>query len=212
MKENLKEDPDWLKKEFIRFTCESDEERIKEINDELIPPLEAKMSEAGALAEGEVVNRSTTFTRGVTLLLAVGKDGLTDRERRQLRSWREELKMLQARWVDGVYTYVPPEDEADLPRLWRRDYDSSDDQMLLELRYGVREGRMLNTFFEDLREGFEAGGYVLCWNGKYYKEEECIKTPRGTWCRKEDVEKERKEFEGKRDKYKWLLDHDCMGL
>ena len=48
MKENLKDDPDWLKKEHTRVSREADRERKAELEDELIPTLEAKVLAAGA--------------------------------------------------------------------------------------------------------------------------------------------------------------------
>ena len=46
MRENLAEDPDWLRKEHVRFTRAADDERLAELRDVLIPELEAKRAAA----------------------------------------------------------------------------------------------------------------------------------------------------------------------
>ena len=46
MKENLADDPDWLRKEHVRFTKVADDERLEELTTKLVPELEAKMAAA----------------------------------------------------------------------------------------------------------------------------------------------------------------------
>ena len=100
MKENLADDPDWLRKEHVRFTKVADDERLEELTTKLVPELEAKMAaakfssiptesdiEAGAVVgqdEGGADEEETftAYTRHGAHQ-KVGKDGLTQAERRR---------------------------------------------------------------------------------------------------------------------------------
>jgi len=66
----------------------------------------------------------------------------------------------------------------------------SEEEMSLRFKLGAEEGTETYNLFMDIKEGFEKGGYVRCWNGKYFKKDECFLTERGTWCRAKDVDKE----------------------
>ena len=58
-----------------------------------------------------------------------------------------------------------------------------------------------------------ADGYVRTWDGKYYKREECVRTPRGEWCREKDLPREQRAFELDRgERYRWLTDIDLNGF
>ena len=215
MRENLAEDPDWLKKEFKRFTKAADDERLAELRDELIPALEAKT--AGARFAG--MPSETDVTQGAVRLdtdaeaeaeteteanepknKAVfrrdgahqkpGADGLTAAERRKLTSYRAEMEAISARWSDPTNEWEPDPNDADLPPLWRNNLQKSDEELSMRFKLGPDEGTETYKLFQEIKAGFEAGGYVRCWNGKYYKKEECVVTERGTWCREKDLRKE----------------------
>jgi hypothetical protein len=68
--------------------------------------------------------------------------------------------------------------------------DKTDEELSMRFRLGPDEGTEAYLLFQEIKAGFEAGGYVRCWNGKYYKKEECVLTERGTWCREKDLAKE----------------------
>ena len=94
----------------------------------------------------------------------VGKDGLTDRERRQLKRYREELLEIDARWSpSGEPNFELTDDEKLVPKLWRGDLSMPDElidfKCALDTINGV-EGRMAYDMFQRMRAGFEAGGYV----------------------------------------------------
>ena len=147
----------------------------------------------------------------------VGKDGLTDRERRQLKRYREELLEIDARWSpSGEPNFELTDDEKLVPRLWRGDLSLPDElidlKCVLDSVNGV-EGRLAYDMFQRMRAGFEAGGYVKTWDGFYYKKEECVKTPRGEWSRPQDLKKEEKYFQGKMGRdYDWLFKYDFKGF
>jgi hypothetical protein len=211
MRENLAEDPDWLKKEFKRFTKAADDERLAELRDELIPALEAKTKGArfagmpsetdvaagtARLGDEEETKQSKeserdgkTFMRGGAHQ-TVGSDGLTPRERRRLSSYRAELDAITNRWSDPNNEWEPDSNDAAIPVLWRNDLDKTDEELSMRFRLGPDEGTEAYELFQEIKAGFEAGGYVRCWNGKYYKKEECVLTERGTWCREKDLAKE----------------------
>ena len=65
--------------------------------------------------------------------------------------------------------------------------------------------------FQEVKRGFEAGGYVRTWDGKYYKREECVRTPRGV-VPGEDLPREQRAFELDRERYRWLTDVDLSSL
>jgi hypothetical protein len=182
MKENLKDDPDWLKKEHLRIFQEADKARLVEITSELLPALEAKMEAAkeagGGLAEGEKIVERTAYKRG-DQFAKVDKDGLTDSERRKLRLYRNERDVIQSRFNDdGVYAYVPLDDEVGdmgLPGPWKELQDGGYEEVKIQAltdggEFGTKAYRLLN----DIKEGFEMGGYVQTWDGKYYLKEECV--------------------------------------
>jgi ATP-dependent metalloprotease FtsH len=225
MRENLQEDPDWLRNEFKRFTKVADDERLLELRETLVPRLEAKMAAAkfsGMPSETQVVEgtvklsasssssageavsgsgetarrslfgkRVTTESRNYKRNAAhqkPGSDGLTDAERRKLRAYKTEIEAIEQRWRgDG---WEPDDDDADLPILWRHSLVKSEEEMRLRFKLGPDEGTETYKLFQEIKEGFEKGGYVRCWNGKYYKKEECVLTQRGTWCREKDLAKE----------------------
>ena len=211
MRENLAEDPDWLKKEFKRFTKAADDERLAELRDDLIPALEAKTKGArfagmpsetdvaagtARLGDEEETKQSKESERdGLTFMRAgahqtVGSDGLTPGERRRLRSYRAEFDAITNRWSDPNNEWEPDPNDAVIPPLWRNDLDKTDEELSMRFRLGPDEGTEAYLLFQEIKAGFEAGGYVRCWNGKYYKKEECVLTERGTWCREKDLAKE----------------------
>jgi len=53
----------------------------------------------------------------------VGKDGLTDKERRSLGHYNEEVLELQAKWEHG---WEPTEGEYDLPRVWNTNFEKTE--------------------------------------------------------------------------------------
>ena len=215
MRENLAEDPDWLKKEFKRFTKAADDERLAELRDELIPALEAKTAgarfagmpsetdvaqgavrldtdaeaEAEAETEAKKPKNKAVFRRDGAHQTP-GADGLTASERRKLTSYRAEMEAISARWSDPTNEWEPDPNDADLPPLWRNNLQKSDEELSMRFKLGPDEGTETYELFQEIKAGFEAGGYVRCWNGKYYKKEECVVTERGTWCREKDLRKE----------------------
>jgi ATP-dependent metalloprotease FtsH len=158
-----------------------------------------------------------TYQRNAAQQKYVGKDGLTDRERRQLTRYNEEIEEIADRWTAaGEPTFDLSDDERMVPKLWRGDLSMSEE--LIELKStldtieGV-EGRMAYDMLQRVRAGFAAGGYVRTWDGFFYKEEECVKTPRGEWCRPKDLAKEEKHFQGKMGRdYDWLFNIDFKGM
>ena len=222
MKENLADDPDWLRKEHVRFTKVADDERLEELTTKLVPELEAKMTaakfssiptesdiEAGAVVgqdEGGADEEETftAYTRHGAHQ-KVGKDGLTQAERRRLKSYRDEISAIREKWSGDGWT--PDEETASLSPIWRKDLQKSEEELKLIFQLGQREGEMAYEVLQDIKRDFEEGGYVRTWNGKYYKKEECVLTPRGEWSRKEDLAKEEKQFElDKGKRYDWLFD------
>jgi hypothetical protein len=214
MRENLAEDPDWLKKEFKRFTKAADDERLAELRDELIPALEAKTAGArfaGMPSETDVAQGAVRLDTDTDVREAKrseknhekgavfrrdgahqkpGADGLTAAERRKLASYRAETEAIFARWSDPTNEWEPDPKDADLPPLWRNNLQKSDEELSMRFKLGPDEGTETYELFQEIKAGFEAGGYVRCWNGKYYKKEECVLTERGTWCREKDLRKE----------------------
>ena len=210
MRENLAEDPDWLRKEFKRFTKAADDERLAELRDELIPALEAKTAGArfaGMPSETDVAQGAVRLDADTSASAEAaaddakpvfarhgahqkpGADGLTAAERRRLRSYRAEVEAITARWSDPN-GWEPDPNEADLPPLWRNNLEKTDEELSLRFKLGPDEGTETYELFQEIKRGFEEGGYVRCWNGKYYKKEECVLTERGTWCREKDLAKE----------------------
>ena len=226
MRENLAEDPDWLRKEHVRFTRAADDERLAELRDVLIPELEAKRAAAkfealpteeealgaeakrdapaGPAAESKAYERHGAHQRP-------GADGLTDAERRRLRAYEREVSAIEERWSgDG---WEPDPNLCGIPPLWRSDLAKDEEEMKLRFKLGPVEGTMAYDMFQEVKRGFEAGGYVRTWDGKYYKREECVRTPRGEWCREKDLPREQRAFELDRgERYRWLTDIDLNGF
>jgi hypothetical protein len=213
MRENLAEDPDWLKKEFKRFTKAADDERLAELRDDLIPALEAKtkgarfagMPSETDVAAGtafigakETTKQSKESERdGKTFMRSgahqtVGSDGLTPRERRRLSSYRAELEAITNRWSDPNNEWEPDPNDAAIPPLWRNNLDKTDEELSMRFRLGPDEGTEAYELFQEIKAGFEAGGYVRCWNGKYYKKEECVLTERGTCAARKTLKRRRR--------------------
>lgn len=235
MRENLEDDPEWFRKEFKRFTRNADDERLKELKTKLIPALEAKTKGATftglpsetSIAEGTVsvgdtnASNSSSPTKKLNakgkastwerngMHQQAGSDGLTDAERRRLQSYQLEVKGIEQRWSDPNNEWEPDPNEANIPILWRNSLIKSEEEMGLRFKLGPDEGTEAYSLFMDIKEGFEKGGYVRCWNGKYYKKEECVLTERGTWCRVKDVNKEASWFRKSllRPKDTWINYH-----
>ena len=63
----------------------------------------------------------------------VGKDGLTDRERRQLTRYKQEIEEITERWTAaGAPTFDLSDDERMVRKLWRGDLSMSEE--LIELK------------------------------------------------------------------------------
>ena len=145
MRENLLDNPDWLRDEFKRFTKLADDSRLVELQTVLIPALLQKTKAAafatmpseteiarGSVALGdsvegsekknseekpkptEEIRRNQTFQRDGAHQLA-GSDGLTDAERRRLRSYEAEIQSIESRWNDPRYVLHFPNPSDCLP-------------------------------------------------------------------------------------------------
>ena len=215
MRENLAEDPDWLKKEFKRFTKAADDERLAELRDELIPALEAKTAGArfagmpsetdvaqGAVrldTDAEAEAEAETEAKKPKNKAVFQRDGGAPKTRRRRVDRVGAPKAhVVPRGDGGDFCEMVRPDERVGTRPERRGFAAAVAEQPAEERRGAQhavqagpdEGTETYELFQEIKAGFEAGGYVRCWSGKYYKKEECVVTERGTWCREKDLRKE----------------------
>jgi ATP-dependent metalloprotease FtsH len=232
MKENLKDDSDWLKKEHTRVSREADRERKTELEEELIPTLEAKVIAAGAnpadvkwkasdkvpgRLKGLEISEIKFVAKTLAAVNKIGPEGLTNDECRRLISWRDELDDIDRRLADPEWT--PDPTTYGLPPLWAKDPLPSEAIAVKYAIGGAEESDMAWELISEMRESFARGGYVRCWDGKYHKESEChvVVTadtgPEGKWCEKGD-EKRMDSARGLnlKKKYEWISNFKTNGF